>query len=161
MKKLLIFVLLLVLVAPLATAQGQAKKLKAGTIEYDLGQAEELAQVSQILVSDFVANLHKMIQETELKKAVLPSGVEDTDAIDAILPFITGVEQDYYVLAGKDAQAARFVGNLLYTAKFYVKGGVFTIPEFIVKYRSYIETRTNLDAFYNDIFKDAQACKEE
>ena len=88
---------------------------------------------------------------------MLPKGIEDTVAIDAILPFITAVEQDYYAVAGKDAQAAQFVGNLLYTSNFQVKNGAFTIPEFIVKYRSYIETRTDLDPFYNDIFADAQA----
>ena len=157
MKKLIVLALLLAFAAPLVMAQKQINNPKMVALESTLERLEELPQVSQKQVVGFLENLQKTIKETELKKAVLPKGIEDTVAIDAILPFITAVEQDYYAVAGKDAQAAQFVGNLLYTSNFQVKNGAFTIPEFIVKYRSYIETRTDLDPFYNDIFADAQA----
>ena len=160
MKKLLVFALLLAFAAPLVMAQKQINNPKAVVGEGFLEEVKNLPQASQKQVAGFLENLQKTIKATELKKAVLPKGVEDTAAIDAILPFITAVEQDYYAVAGQDAQAAQFVGNMLYTAKFHVKDGAFTIPGFIVKYRSYIQTRTDLDAFYNDIFADAEALKK-
>ena len=159
MKKLIMFAVLFAFAAPFVMADSIKINPKIVFIDGIFESFKELPPTSQNLVTGFLDNLQKAMKETELKKAVLPDGVEDTDAIDAILPFITGVEQDYYALAGKDAQATRFAGNLLYTSRFQVKNGSFTIPEFIVKYRSYIQTRTDLDAFYNDLFEDAQASK--
>lgn len=160
MKKLLLGVLLFALAVPAVKAEVLVVNRQHLALELMREDFKELPQASQKLVVGFLENMQKSIKETELKQAVLPKGVEDTESIDAILPFITGVEQDYYVLASKDAQATQFVGNMLYKKEFRVKDGYFTIPNFIVKYRSYIETRTNLDDFYNDIFKDAEASKK-
>lgn len=160
MKKLVMCVMLFAFAVPFAMAESIVINPQKVALDGAFEDLQKLPKGSQRLVAEFLDSVQKGIKATDLRQAVLPKGVEDTEAINAILPFITGVEQDYYTLADKDAQAAEFVGNLLYTSKFYVKDGAFTIPNFITKYRSYIETRTDLDRFYNDIFADAQAMKK-
>ena len=171
MKKLLVLVLLLACTAPMVTAEVLTKtpkvaaivsadqKASVAAITSALEHLKVLPKTSQKLINGFFVELEKTVQKTKLRHTVLPEGIEDTEGIDAILPFITAVKQNYYDLASQDAQAAQFVGNWLYVNPFRVKNGTFTIPEFIVKYRSYAETRTDLDAFYNDIFADAEAYK--
>ncbi len=162
MRKLIALTMLLC-AAPLVMAQSETVKVDPviKTVEAAWGRFERLPTASQVNVVKFLDKLQANIKESGLRALSLPQGVEDTAAIDALLPFVTGVRQDYEELASRDDQAAQFVGYLLYTSKFHLKNKQkLSIPQFIVQYRSYIQTRTDLDSFYNDIFSDAEALKK-